>query len=121
MTVNSKPYVYKKGTDPALDADFAAGQDYGWVRPGKTAVFWRSGLRWRAVPLSQVQRIYRRVEPVYGKLCCGGNSFIMEKLMLILNDGTELELYIGDDIEKKAVALLEFLKEGHPEIAFGKP
>ena len=121
MAVNLKPYVYKKGGDPALDQDFAAGKDYGWVRPGQTAVFWKNGLRWYAVPLTQVQRIFRRVEPVYGKLCCGGNSFIMEKLVLILKNGTELELYIGDDIEKKAAALLEFLQTGHPEIAFGKP
>ena len=121
MAVNLKPYVYKKGGDPALDQDFAAGKDYGWVRPGQTAVFWKNGLRWYAVPLTQVQRIFRRVEPVYGKLCCGGNSFIMEKLVLILKNGTELELYIGDDIDKKAAALLEFLQTGHPEIAFGKP
>ena len=121
MAVHLKPYVYKKKETPALDAEFAAGQDYGWVRPGQTAIFWKNGLRWHVVPLSQVQRIFRRVEPVYGKLCCGGNSFIMEKLVLILKDGTELELYIGDDIEKKAAALLEFLQTGHPEITFGKP
>lgn len=121
MAVNLKPYVYKKRTDPALDGEFAAGTDYGWVRPGQTVIFWRGGLHWYVVALSEVQRIFRRVEPVYGKLCCGGNSFIMEKLVLILKDGTELELYIGDDIEKKAIALLDFLKDTHPEILFGKP
>lgn len=121
MAVNLKPFVYKKKENPALDEEFATGKDYGWVRPGKTALFWRSGLRWHVAALSEVQRIFRRVEPVYGKLCCGGNSFIMEKLVLILKDGTELELYIGDDMEKKAAALLDFLKEGHPEILFGKP
>lgn len=121
MAVNLKPYVYKKRTNPALDGEFASGKDYGWVRPGQTAVFWRAGLHWHVVALSEVQRIFRRVEPVYGKLCCGGNSFIMEKLVLILKDGTELELYIGDDIEKKAAALLDFLKDTHPEILFGKP
>ena len=121
MAVNLKPYVYKKGTNPALDEEFAAASDYGWVRPGQTAVFWRNGLRWYAVALSEVQRIFRRVVPVYGKLCCGGHSFIMERLVLILKDGTELDLYIGDDMEPKAAALLEFLKEGHPEIVFGKP
>ena len=121
MAVNLKPYVYKKKENAALDADFAPGKDYGWVRAGRTAVFWRSGLHWNVVSLTEVQRIFRRVEPVYGKLCCGGNSFIMEKLVLILKDGTELELYIGDDIEKKAIALLDFLKDTHPEILFGKP
>ena len=121
MAVNLKPYVYKKKENAALDADFAAGKDYGWVRPGQDNLFWRSGLHWYVVSLAEVQRIFRRVEPVYGKLCCGGNSFIMEKLVLILKDGTELELYIGDDIEKKAIALLDFLKDTHPEILFGKP
>ena len=121
MAVNLKPYVYKKKENAALDADFAAGKDYGWVRAGQDNLFWRTGLHWNVVSLTEVQRIFRRVEPVYGKLCCGGNSFIMEKLVLILKDGTELELYIGDDIEKKAIALLDFLKDTHPEILFGKP
>ena len=91
------------------------------MRAGQDSIFWRSGLHWHVAAMTQVQRIFRRVEPVYGKICCGGNSFIMEKLVLILRDGTELELYIGDDIEKTAAALLDSLKEGHPEIAFGKP
>ena len=121
MAVNLKPYVYKKKENASLDADFAAGKDYGWVRAGQDNIFWRSGQHWNVVSLTEVQRIFRRVEPVYGKICCGGNSFIMEKLVLILKDGTELELYIGDDIEKTAAALLEFLKETHPETEFGKP
>ena len=45
----------------------------------------------------------------------------MEYLVIIRKDGSELELYIGDDMEKKAVALLDFLKQTHPELAFGKP
>lgn len=121
MSVNLKPYTYKKGENPALDQEFAGGESYGLVKPGQTAVFWRAGLRWHVVSLSQVQRIFRRVEPVYGKLCCGGHSFIIERLVLVLKDGTELELYIGDDMPKKAEALLEFLKAGHPELLFGKP
>ena len=121
MAANLKPYVYKKGTDPALDAQFSAAKDYGWVKPGQTAVFWKTGLHWYAISLSEVERIFRRVVPVYGKLCCGGHSFIMEYLVIIRKDGTELELYIGDDMEKKAIALLDFLKQSHPELAYGKP
>ena len=45
----------------------------------------------------------------------------MEYLVIIRKDGSELELYIGDDMEKKAAALLDFLKQSHPELAFGKP
>ena len=121
MLTNLKPYVYKKGENPELDAEFRNAQACGNVKPGQTALFWKSGLRWYTVPLERAQRIFRRVVPVYGKLCCGGHSFIMERLVLILKDGTELDLYIGDDMEPKAAALLEYLKEGHPEIVFGKP
>ena len=121
MPTNLKPYVYKKGMNPALDVQFSAAMDYGWVKPGQTAVFWKTGLRWYVIPLSEVDRIFRRVVPVYGKLCCGGRSYIMEYLVIIREDGSELELYIGDDMEKKATALLDFLKQSHPELAFGKP
>ena len=76
MPTNLKPYVFKKGMNPALDAQFSAAVDYGWVKPGQTAVFWKTGLRWYVISLSEVERIFRRVVPVYGKLCCGGRSFI---------------------------------------------
>ena len=109
MTVNLKPYVYKKKANPALDAEFAGGKDYGWVRPSQDSIFWRSGLHWYVVSLAEVQRIFRRVEPVYGKLCCGGNSFIMEKLVLILKDGTELNHYKKENLEQKQVAALVYI------------
>lgn len=121
MPTNLKPYVYKKGINSDLDAQFSAAVDYGWVKPGQNAVFWKTGLRWYAIPLSEVERIFRRVVPVYGKLCCGGHSFIMEYLVIIRKDGSELELHIGDDMEKKAADLLDFLKQSHPELDFGKP
>lgn len=121
MAVNLKPYIYVKGADAALDAEFTAACSYNKVKPGQTALFWKSGFRWYFIPLTQVQRIFRRVEPVYGKLCCGGKSFLIEWLVLILNDGSELVLHIGDDVKKQAQALLETLKEAHPEILYGKP
>ena len=68
-----------------------------------------------------IQHMNALLSPSAGKVCCGGRSFIMEYLVIIRKDGSELELYIGDDMEKKAVALLDFLKQTHPELAFGKP
>lgn len=120
MAVNLKPYIYVKGADAALDAEFTAASSYSKVKPGQTALFWKSGLRWYAIPLTQVQRIFRRVEPVYGKLCCGGQSFIIEWLVLILQDGSELVIHIGDDVKKQAEALLLALKDTHPELQYGK-
>lgn len=117
---NLKQYIYTKGKDPALDAQFEEAKAYSKVKPGTTHLFWRNGLRRYAMPLDQVQRIYRRVEPVYGKLCCGGKSFIIEWLVLVLRDGSETVLHIGDDVKKDAEALLQALKEAHPELQYGK-
>lgn len=120
MASNFKKYVYTKGTDAVLDADFSGAEVYGKVRSGQTAVFWKSGLRWYGIPHGDIRRIFRRVEPVYGKLCCGRQSFIIEWLVLVLKDETEVVIHIGDDVQKKAEALLQALKDAHPEILYGK-
>ena len=117
---NYKPYRYAKGKDPALDAQFVKAPTYEKVRPAETVLFWKSGLRWHVISLEGIQRIFRRVEPVYGKLCCGGKSFIIEWLVLILPDGSELVLHIGDDVAKEAEALLDHLKNTHSQIPYGK-
>ena len=120
MAVNVKKYGYSKGTDAALDAEFAAAKAYGSVKAGQTVIFWKSGLRWCVISVENLQRIFRRVEPVYGRLCCGGRNFIIEWLVLVLHDGSELVLHIGDDVKKEAEELLEALKTMHPELQYGK-
>lgn len=120
-----KPYRYIKGENPALDSDFLAAPLYEKIRPGKNALFWKSGFRWYCIPMEKIQRIFRRVEPVYGRLCCGGQSFLIEWLVLILADGSELTLHIGDNIvgtsvQKQAEALLDTLKLSHPQMQYGK-
>lgn len=117
---NYKSYRYTKGASAALDAEFSAAPAYGKIRPGQSVLFWKSGLYWHVIPLEGVQRIFRRVEPVYGKLCCGGKSFLIEWLVLVLADGSELVLHIGDDVKKTAEALLQWLQENHPQLQYGK-
>ena len=120
MVTDLKPYRYTAKENPALDAEFSASVRYENVRLGESHLFWKPMFRWHVVPLSSAQRIFRRIEDVYGKLCCGGRSFRMEKLVLILTDGTELEIHIGDDVEAKAKALLQALQSSHPDILYGK-
>lgn len=118
--VNHKQFAFKKGSDPGLDGELEQAPVYGKVRPGRTAIFWKFGLWWYALPLEKVERIFRRVQGVYGKLCCGRQSYIIEWLVLKLRNGEEVVIHIGDDVEKQAEALLEYLKQEHPEIAYGK-
>ncbi len=120
MAVDMKSYHFIKGSEEALDREFAGAKLYGKIKPGQTVLFWKAGLKWYSVPFARVRRIYLQVEPVYGKLCCGGRSFFIERLVLILTDETELVLHIGDDVKKDAEELFQRLKDTHPELAFGK-
>ena len=122
---NYKPYRYNKGENPALDAEFASAVVYEKIRMGKTALFWKSGLRWYWISLEKAQRIFRRVEQVHGRLCCGGQNFIIHWLVLVLPNGEELVIHVGDDVVGTAVrdqadALLASLSVSHPQIQYGK-
>ena len=120
MGIRVKQYAFSKGTDMVMDADFAAAETFGKVKAGQKAIFWRSGLRWCIMPAAYIQRIFRRREAVIRKGCCGGKSFFIERLVLILCNGVELEVHIGDDIPKDAEALLVQLQKLHPELQYGK-
>ena len=122
---NYKSYRYAKGANPALDEEFQSAEVYEKIRAGKNHIFWKSGLRWHVIPLEGLQRIYRRVEQVQGRLCCGGQNFIIHWLVLVLPDGEELVLHVGDDVVGTAVrdqadALLAGLRLAHPQIQYGK-
>lgn len=119
MTIDLKKYIYHHGKDTVLDAEYDNSVAYGKVKLGKDVIFWKAGLRWFYMPLSKVQRIFRRVEEVNAKICCGRASFHMEKLVLV-SDGEELELYIGENMGDRARELLQTLQEAHPELAYGK-
>ena len=40
MAADKKQYIYKKGTDEALDAEFSAAAAYAKVRVGESVLFW---------------------------------------------------------------------------------
>ncbi len=120
MAMNVKQYAFVRGSDPVLDGEFAAAKAYGNIRPGETVIFWKSGLRWCAISVAEIQRIHRRLEPVVRRMCCGGRSYYVEWLVLILQSGEELMLRIGDDMKKDAEALFAHLQERYPDIQYGK-
>lgn len=120
MAMKVKQYAYSRDTDGALDADFSSAAVFGKVKVGQRAIFWRSGLRWCTVPVAHIQRIFRRREGVIRKGCCGGKSYFIERLVLILWNGEEVEMHIGDDIPKDAEALLTALQKRHPDLQYGK-
>lgn len=115
-----KQYLYTREPNTPKEQELKNASVYGKVRIGTNYIFWKKGFKWYSVELNKIQRIYRRVEHVYGKLCGGGDNYDIERLMLILKDGEQVEPVIGDRMEKEAIALMEYLQTTHPEIQYGK-
>lgn len=125
MKSDLKQYIYSQGKDAALDAAFNSAAIYGKVKLAQNHIFWKEGLRWCAVPLNRVQRIFRRVEYVNGRLCCGSLNYDIQRLVLVLDDNSTLDLLIGENqagnqVAKEAESLFQALKETHPELKYGK-
>lgn len=115
-----KELRYQKRENELLDQQFDQAFRYGKIRLGMDTIFWKKGLAWYHIPFSKVSRIYRRIEGVDSKMCCGNVNFDIQKLILVLHNGEELELLIGDGMLKEAEALYKRLKEQCRGIEFGK-
>lgn len=62
---------------------------------------------------------YERVEDVYGKLCCGGSSYQLVTLILVLKNGERKKVEM--DSREEAKEALKQLKEHYPRIFTGYP
>lgn len=126
MVTNLKAYRYHPGTDKSLDAAFQNSESFGALKLGNGVIFWKTAFRWYAIALSQAERVYRRVEYKFGRMCAGGSNHELESLVLVLKDGSEMELFIGknefvDTIKKEAKKLILTLQAQYPQLQVGKP
>lgn len=120
MRTYPKEYLFTSGRDAALDAAFGCAAVYGKVRLSAETLFFRAGLKHYAVPFAHVRRVFRRMDMVYGKLCCGGSTYDVQMLVLILADGRELEIHIGDDMKAEAERLFDAIRAAQPQLQYGK-
>lgn len=111
--------TYTKNNLEQVDKALRNSLTYGKVRLDTEILFFRKGFRWHYIMFSDAVHIFRRVEPVDTKMCCGNVSFDRQFLVILLNDGTELEILIGEGNEKDASALLEKIKTYHPDLKYG--
>ena len=93
---------------------------FGNLRLSTGRLFWKSGMKLCALEMSTVRRVWRQEENVYGKLCCGGRSYVIHRLVLKLRDGQTLTVHIGDDAKTEAAELVQTITERFPHIAVGK-
>ncbi|MDY3249010.1 MAG: hypothetical protein SOX32_01525 [Candidatus Choladocola sp.] len=112
--------VYRKNEVGSLDLEFREAEQYGKVKLGREYIFWKKGLKWYLERYDNISRAFRRIEAVDTKMCCGNVNFDIQKLVLILKDGNEAELLIGEGVPGEAEALYRKLQENRPEISYGK-
>lgn len=114
-------FGYRRGEDGNVDREFKMASGYGKVKLGQEYIFWKKGFTWSMLELSSIKRIYRKIEGVDTKMCCGNVNFDIQKLVFLLRDGNGFEVLIGEGMLKEADALYRKLKDEHPEIQYGKP
>ncbi|MDO5344562.1 MAG: hypothetical protein Q4E91_02325 [Lachnospiraceae bacterium] len=121
MDTKKEGDVFRRGQNAGMDQEFGQGAPYGKVKIGQEHIFWKKGLRWYQVEVSRIRRAYRRVEAVDTKMCCGNANFDIQKLILVLDDDTRLELLIGDGMPREGEALYQEMKNRYPQLQYGKP
>ncbi len=103
--------------DSALTADFMQAQRCGRARVGGHCLYYRQGLQQRFVPLAEIDRAFRRIEPLQSRVCCGISTRNRE--CLVVCAGTEDLAVIELEDETQVFALLKLLKARLPEMAVG--
>ena len=121
MKANLKDYIYYKNTDAALDVEFNSAKPFGRAKLGEGHIFWKKGLKWYCADFSQCVRVFRRIAEVNTRVCCGNTNFDIQMLVLVMFDGSELEVLVGDSLLRhEAEALYAELQSAHPELHYGK-
>ncbi|MDD7738645.1 MAG: hypothetical protein SOT28_00175 [Fusicatenibacter sp.] len=113
--------TYSQSISKELADEFSKSAPYGKVRMGTEHLFWKKAFSWKYLPYQEIRRIYRRVEAVDTKMCCGNVNFDIQKLVLELKSGEEQEVLIGEGIPSVAEQLFRDLKEARNEITYGLP
>lgn len=80
-------------------------------------LIYRKGFKWHALPYTEIEQAYLRIEEVNGRLCCGVANFDMYFLMLKTKSNTLIKIESSaKDIVKE---LLEELKARNNQIKIG--
>ncbi|MPM54995.1 hypothetical protein SDC9_101780 [bioreactor metagenome] len=103
--------------DAALLDDFCAADKIGPFWIGKTAFYYRDGLKKRCIPFTDIDQAFMRIEPVPTRCCCCKLDFEIYRLV-VCSQGKELADIRTED-EGMVDKALAFLKNHSPKIKLG--
>lgn len=108
------------GEDTPLDGEFQDAREIGKVKLGELHLFFKKGMKVYFIAYRDVRRLFRRIEAVPAKMCCGKGTFEIENLV-ICGEGDQELAQIQLPGKKAAQILMEELTERVPEAQIGKP
>lgn len=99
-----------------LQADYAAAQKQEKLKLGEKCLYIAHTLYTEYMPYEAIERAYRRVEDVRGKLCCGVITYEIHHLVMVI-DGKEVAVLLeSKDAAQKA---LEQIADKNPKAQIG--
>ena len=118
MTYN--PLTEARIDDAVLRNEYRSGRAIGVIRLGESVLFFRAKLKTYYVPYSGITRVFRRVQLVPARMCCGRGDLSIENLVICGRDEAEIaQIQLPGDRAGKA--LIEELKMRIPDIPFTCP
>ena len=103
-----------------LEGEYKTAREIGKVRMGELHLFVKSGLKTFFIAYHDVYRLFRRVELVPAKMCCGQGNFEIENLV-VCGEGDKELAQVQLPGKKAAQVLMKELEERVPEAKFGRP
>ena len=103
-----------------LDGEYRDAREIGKVRMGELHLFFKAGLKTYFIAYHDVRRLFRRVEAVPFRMCCGRGTLEVENLV-VCGEGDRELAQIQLPGKKAAQILMKELEERVPEAQFGRP
>ena len=99
-----------------LESDYKNAREIGIVHLGDKCLFFRRRMKKYYAAYSDISRAFRRVMSVPAKLCCGKGEFIIENLVIYIDEKEVAEIQLPGT--KAAKILMEELKMKAPDAQF---
>lgn len=114
------PLVPSSDSREELSSEYKAAREIGRVRLGELRLYLRAGLKTYYIPYRDIRRVFRRVQLIPAKMCCGRGDLEVENLVVCGEGDAEL-MQVQLPGTRAAKMLMEELQTRIPEAEFGKP
>ena len=113
------PLTATVAADAALNAEYNAGRAVGNVQLGNEYLFFKVKRKTYYIAYSEITRVFRRVQLVQTKMCCGKGNLELENLVICGEAGELAQVQLPG--ARAGKILLEEIPKKAPHVQIGKP